>query len=119
MCSARLRPAADPRDALEAFFQTPWQFYFVEELSRLGEILRENGMYDWSRAPRLYFILRGVGQQHLISALLEKGITDASIPIEHSVLLSTSLVASPEVIDGFLRYQQQIVSHAKSVQGFR
>ncbi len=98
MFGTSTRPTYDPKHALEVFFHTPWQFYSDEDISRLGGILEDNGMREWSRAPRLYFVLRGVGQQRLISAFLELGIDDGSLPMQESALQSTSLVLSPAIV---------------------
>ena len=115
MFGTSTRPTYDPKQALEVFFHTPWQFYSDEDISRLGGILEDNGMREWSRAPRLYFVLRGVGQQRLISAFLELGIDDGSLPMQESALQSTSLVLSPAIINDFLRCQEQIVKHEDAV----
>ncbi len=115
MFRASTRRTYDPKQALEVFFHTPWQFYSDEDISRLGGILEDNGMREWSRAPRLYFVLRGVGQQRLISAFLELGIDDGSLPMQESALQSTSLVLSPAIINDFLRCQEQIVKHEDAV----
>lgn len=115
MFGTSTRRTYDPKQALEVFFHTPWQFYSDEDISRLGGILEDNGMREWSRAPRLYFVLRGVGQQRLISAFLKLGIDDGSLPMQESALQSTSLVLSPAIINDFLRCQEQIVKHEDAV----
>ncbi|MCJ1307514.1 hypothetical protein MMC25_001160 [Agyrium rufum] len=105
----------DPQQALDSFFRTPWQCYSDEDVSQLVDILKDNGMHDWARAPRLYFVLRGVGKQHLISAFLDRGIDDASLPIQESALKSIPLALSPAIISDFIRYQEQILKHEDAV----
>lgn len=101
--------------ALDDFFRTPWHYYFEDEITRLSTILLEYGFQEWSKAPRLYIVLRGIGRQHLISAFMKNGIDDNRLPLDSLTLELAIPSLDPAMIEEFVDYQQKVVRHEKSV----
>ena len=81
-----------------------------QEISR---ILRQNGRELWSLSPRIYIILRIIGQLHIFDTLLEQGINDLWLPFTASLLpkhLGTS------VHDAFLETQRLVLTKALDLE---
>ena len=73
--------------------RSPYSDWDVLEISRH---LREAGNQTWSEAPRLYTILRVIGQLQVLDRILEEGISDIWFPFSASTvpkILSSSLRA--------------------------
>ena len=52
----------------------------------IAHILREDGKVPWSLAPRIYIILRLIGQLQIFDAFIDQGINDLWLPLTISSL---------------------------------
>jgi hypothetical protein len=84
--------------------------YTEEEILRLAESLLNEGKRALSEAPRLYIILRDIGQidhhHQLLDDLIEKGVNDLWLPITSDFILSQILPEHLRV--HFLRAQTRV-----------
>lgn len=65
--------------------QSPTQFT-DRQCQDITRLLRENGKDSWSRAPRIYIILRLIGQLQVLDAFLDQGVNDLWLPLIQSSL---------------------------------
>lgn len=60
--------------------------YTDQELADIARLLRENGCETWSQVPRIYTILRLIGQLPAIDSFIEQGLDDLWLPFSISQL---------------------------------
>ena len=110
-----LLPPSKPFKLSDFFAQSdvprsPYSDWDVLEISRY---LRESGHQTWSEAPRLYTVLRTIGQLQVLDSMLEEGVSDIWFPFNASsvpTLLSASLRAK------FLEVQPLILTKAVDLE---
>ncbi|KAI4641438.1 uncharacterized protein J4E78_010410 [Alternaria triticimaculans] len=56
------------------------------DIREIADVLTRCGRERWSRVPRLYSILRKIGQQDMIDAFIDSDITDVYFPFNKSTL---------------------------------
>ncbi|KAH8733173.1 kinase-like domain-containing protein [Phaeosphaeriaceae sp. PMI808] len=56
------------------------------DIRSIADVLERTSQKEWSRIPRIYSILRKIGQLNIINAFLDSGITDASFPFSKNTL---------------------------------
>jgi serine/threonine protein kinase len=59
----------------------------------IARLLRESGKVAWSLAPRIYIILRSIGQLPVLDDFLDLGVNDLWLPLAESALPRTLSVA--------------------------
>ena len=77
-----------------AILGEPRARYSDRDIQEISCHLQSNGKQAWSQVPRLYTILRTIGQLHIIDALIEQGISDYWFPFDTKsvpTLLSSSM----------------------------
>jgi hypothetical protein len=52
----------------------------------ISHLLRESGRLSWSYVPRIYIILRLIGQLHILDAFIDLGVNDLWLPFTASSL---------------------------------
>ena len=60
------------------------------ELQQMSRLLRNMGRGSWSKVPRLYTILRIIGQLQLLDSFIDQGITDIWFPSQKPPFQSSS-----------------------------
>jgi hypothetical protein len=85
--------------------------YSEEEINEVARDLFKKGKQTWSENPRLYVILRDIGQvgcqPQLIDKLIENGVSDLWIPITSEFLLS-EILPEEELHSHFLHAQRRV-----------
>lgn len=60
--------------------------YSDVEFQHISVLLKDSGRDSWSNVPRIYTVLRTIGQLQVIDAFLDQGITDIWFPFSTSSL---------------------------------
>ncbi|CAD6591643.1 MAG: hypothetical protein ASARMPRED_005519 [Alectoria sarmentosa] len=82
----------------------------IQEISRH---LQENERQAWSQVPRLYTVLRTIGQLQVIDAVLDQGISDIWFPFNAS---SVPGALSSSMRKEFLEMQQLVLTKAVDLE---
>ena len=96
------RPTGKPRDSY-----SDWD---IQEISRL---LIESGRPAWAQVPRLYTILRHIGQLQVLDAILDEGISDIWFPF---TLSSSPTILSSSLQSQFLESQPLVLTKAVDLE---
>ena len=56
--------------------------YTDQEVDEISNILRSQGQQTWSKVPRLYIVLRKIGQLHVLDDLIDQDVSDYWFPFE-------------------------------------
>lgn len=78
-----------PRGFNELFPESGWDTksqYTDSEFENVASYLRNTGHENWSEVPRIYTVLRLVGQVELVDAFLQRGMTDIWFPFSDNTL---------------------------------
>jgi len=97
----------DRNSTLGDFFNPGPSLYTDDDCSQLSRLLHDCGRQQWSTSPRIYIVLRKIGQLQLLDQFLDQGINDLWLPISKSQLpkaLSISLQ------DQFLELQKLVLT---------
>jgi hypothetical protein len=81
--------------------------YTDTELLQISIYLRNNRRESWAGVPRLYTVLRLIGQLNSLDSLIEIGVTDIWFPFD-SASLPDILASSARA--NFLKYQNMVLS---------
>ena len=92
--------------------------YSDADIREISCLLRLMGQQAWSRVPRIYTILRRIGQLHNLDAFTALGITDIWFPF--SITSLPDLLRSSSKAD-FLKLQRAVITDSfdleKGVEG--
>jgi hypothetical protein len=69
--------------------EVPRTTYTDQDLANIARLLRETGRTPWSQVPRIYTVLRLIGQVMAIDSFLEQGVNDMWFPFNVSQLPQT------------------------------
>jgi heat shock protein 1/8 len=83
--------------------------YTDAELQHISSLLRNTGQATWSSVPRIYTVLRQIGQLQLIETFIEDGITDIWFPFTNASLPE---VLSPSIRANFINMQPLVITKA-------
>ncbi|KAJ6257609.1 Ankyrin-1 [Drechslerella dactyloides] len=73
--------------ALDSYFSTLKYKYTDEDFERISDLLQDDaGLQKYSKAPRLYSILRQMGHLSDFDDLLRKGFSESSLPLHQTQL---------------------------------
>jgi serine/threonine protein kinase len=92
--------------------------YTEQDIQQVATDLLRDGHHSWSNNPRLYIILRDIGQikdssqPQLLDVLLKNGLNDMWIPITSDATLKQFL--KPEICCQFLQAQGRVCLHSAS-----
>jgi hypothetical protein len=95
---------------LSEFFppaRPPPVIYKDAELQRISELLLNMGRPAWGNIPRIYTVLRIIGQLEYIEVFIQQGITDIWFPFSASSLPSQ---LSPSMCTKFLDVQSIVLT---------
>lgn len=81
--------------------------YTDAELLQISTYLRNNRRQSWAATPRLYTVLRLIGQLTALDSLIELGVTDIWLPFDPSAL---SDILDPSARSNFQKYQEMVLS---------
>ena len=81
--------------------------YTDAELTLISTHLRNSGRVSWSNVPRLYTVLRLIGQLPMLDSFVDEGITDIWFPFTSASLPGT---LAPSARANFLRSQSVVLS---------
>ncbi|KAL1862575.1 Hsp70 chaperone [Diaporthe australafricana] len=101
-----------PRGLDELFPESGWDrksSYTDAEFEWLVSYLRNTEHESWTKAPRIYTVLRLIGKVDLVDAFLQRDITDIWFPFSESTL--PKLLKQPHRAQ-FLRTQEAVFSKA-------
>jgi hypothetical protein len=87
------------------------RIYTDAELTTISTHLRNSGRISWSDVPRLYTVLRLIGQLPMLDSFVDQGITDIWFPFTSASLPDT---LAPSTRAAFLKSQSVVLS--KSLQ---
>lgn len=79
----------------------------------IARLLAQSGRLSWSAAPRIYIILRLIGQLHLLDAFLDHGINDLWLPFSTASLPRSLSLAYHEE---FLKKQTLVLTKAINLE---
>lgn len=83
--------------------------YSDQDLQDIAFLLRNTGRESWSRVPRIYTVLRRIGQLELLDEFVETGITDIFFPFTPSSLPDK---LPPSVRNRFVDTQHIVLTEA-------
>ncbi|KAH0558930.1 hypothetical protein GP486_004444 [Trichoglossum hirsutum] len=83
--------------------------YTDAEFIQISTYLRNTGRQSWSNVPRLYTVLRLIGQLPMLDAIVDQGITDIWFPFTSASLPDDF---PPSARAGFLQSQYVVLSKA-------
>ncbi|KAI1489167.1 kinase-like domain-containing protein [Biscogniauxia mediterranea] len=75
-------------ESLESYFTPSRKRYTNEDLYKIGKLLQRTDSSKYSKSPRLYTLLRHLGCLEDLDRLLEKGLSDRSLPLSRTQLPS-------------------------------
>ncbi|KAK8059131.1 heat shock 70 kDa protein [Apiospora saccharicola] len=99
-------PSRTPAEIFESHFDGSKESYTAADLKMISAFLRATGPEGHSKNPKLYTILRLIGELHLFHQFVEDGVSDASIPLDYESLPSS---INMRVATKFIN-QQKVVS---------
>lgn len=105
-----------PRGLDELFPESGWDGksrYTDAEFEWLVSYLRNTGHESWTRAPRMYTVLRLIDRVDLVDAFLQREITDIWFPFSENTL--PRLLKQPHRAQ-FLRTQEAVFSKALELE---
>lgn len=105
-----------PRGLDELFPESGWDTqskYTDAELGDIASYLGNTGHESWSKVPRIYTVLRLVGQVELIDAFLQRGMTDIWFPFSDNTL--PKALKQPHRTQ-FLQAQEAVFSKALKLE---
>ena len=107
--SKPIRFAKSQSDSLGAFFSTtdPRKNYNDSDLQKISSLLKESGRFSWSEVPRIYVVLRSIGQLQIIDQFLDQGITDIWFPFSSATLPN---ILSSSLHDQFINTQTAVLT---------
>jgi hypothetical protein len=79
------RAAVEQSPTLVSFFsveEVPRTAYTDQDLANIARLLQETGRAQWSKVPRIYTVLRLIGQVMAIDLFLEQGVNDMWFPFD-------------------------------------
>ncbi|KAI9857182.1 MAG: hypothetical protein M1813_008544 [Trichoglossum hirsutum] len=103
-------PSERIEQKLSEFFtpcRSPPAYYTDLELQRISELLRNMGRPTWATIPRVYTVLRVIGQLEHLDVFTEQGITDIWFPFSTKSLPGQ---LSPSMCTEFLEYQSIVLT---------
>ena len=62
------------------------RIYSDSDLQNISKLLKSGGRYSWSEVPRIYTVLRIIGEHQAIELFLDQGITDIWFPFSFASL---------------------------------
>jgi hypothetical protein len=94
---------------LETYFSSrdDLKTYSDSDLQKISELLEASGRQSWSEVPRIYTVLRIIGELQVIDNFLAQGITDMWFPFS-SVSLPRALNSSMQ--ENFLDVQKVVLT---------
>lgn len=100
----------------ELFPESGWDTqskYTDAEFGDIASYLRNTGHESWSKVPRIYTVLRLIGQVELTDAFLQRGMTDIWFPFSDNTL-PKALKQPPRA--RFLQTQEAVFSKALKLE---
>lgn len=91
----------------------PKQMYTDAEFVQIGTFLRNNRQPKWAEVPRLYTVLRLIGELELLDQMIDSGITDIWFPFRAD---SLPVVMKPSAKASFLNIQGAVLSKALGLE---
>jgi ankyrin repeat protein len=87
--------------------------YTEADIQQISKLLHELDRFEWSRVPRIYTVLRRIGQLQLLDSFIEQGITDICLPFSVATL-PQSLGSSSRA--AFIRTQSVVLTKAMDLE---
>ena len=91
----------------------PRNAYSDPEIHEISRCLKFADQHDWSVAPRLYIVLRTIGQLMVLNILLDEGINDLWFPFTPA---SVPKILSPDLRLLFLDAQRLVLTKAVDLE---
>ena len=113
-----LLPSQKPSQ-LSDFFPTsdgPRLPYTDRDMLSISQYLRESGHLKWSEAPRLYTVLRTIGQLQILEPMLDEGFSDIWFPFKASGASSVPTLLSASLRAKFLEVQPMVLTKAVDLE---
>src|SRR5205809_7851213 len=90
------------------------EVFSESDFRSMSEILRRMGRDTWSRVPRIYTILRLIGQLQLLDSIIAQGISDIWLPFTIETL--PEVIRSRSVGLKFLELQDRIPAESLALE---
>ena len=87
--------------------------YSDADIQQISRLLGEQQQLSWSQAPRLYIVLRVIGQLALFDAILERDVRDDWFPFDS---VSVPALLSPVLRNEFLDTQHLVLTKAVDLE---
>ena len=87
----------------------PRTAYSDRDIHEISRCLKLGNEQKWSGAPRLYIVLRTIGQMDVLNTLLDEGINDLLFPFTRT---SVPKIIRPDLRNAFLDAQQLVLTKA-------
>jgi hypothetical protein len=87
--------------------------YTDKDLRTIALLLQSTGRRTWSTVPRIYTVLRRIGQHQLLDDFIDLGITDIWLPISASSLPDK---LSPSIRSSFVDTQPMVLTAALEME---
>ncbi len=91
----------------EFFAEDRVEAFTDADFEQISLLLRNSGRYSYSRAPRIYAVLRIIGHLEFLNDFLESDISDHSLPFSATSFPSTVNI---EVQSAFLKSQSLVLT---------
>lgn len=115
--NSALTPTVDPPQnkptRLGDFFKEPRLQYSDWEIWEISRHLKGIQKHTWSQAPRLYTVLRIIGQLHFFDDFLDQGIGDVCFPFKEPLVPA---VISSSMRIRFLEVQPLVLTKAVDLE---
>ncbi|KAF2491629.1 kinase-like protein [Lophium mytilinum] len=104
---------SNPGKTLGSYFTDSQVSYSDADCFHIAHLLKESGRHAWSHSPRIYIVLRRIGQLQDLDTFIDQGINDVWLPLG-SNLLPRSLSVS--LRDQFLETQKMVLTKAVDME---
>jgi hypothetical protein len=104
---------AETNKALSDYFLNQTRTYDDADCFRISQLLEEDDHLQWSHNPRIYIVLRKIGQIRYIDKLLKYGINDLCLPVDRTALPS---VLATYMRDEFVEAQKTVLTKALDLE---
>ena len=83
------------------------------EIRQVSNLLKDDDKFKWSQVPRLYTILRTIGQLHVLDNIIEQGINDYWFPFD---VKSAPTILSASMRNQFVESQSLVLTKAVDLE---
>jgi hypothetical protein len=102
-------PYRSLQERMSEFLPSRDDRYTDSDIQQISNLLEHMNCISWSKVPRIYTVLRRIGQLQLLDAFIAQGITDIWFPFSNT---SLPQLLSPSFRSEFLQVQSVVLTKA-------